>query len=79
MSSIAQCPTGEASVSSASEDTDDLVEIVDQLMRSRKITRQQYRDLSQMVLADGDIDDLERQQINRLFDAIQTGRLKVLD
>lgn len=66
-------------MSSASEDTDDLVEIVDQLMRSRKITRQQYRDLSQMVLADGDIDDLERQQINRLFDAIQTGRLKVLD
>jgi uncharacterized membrane protein YebE (DUF533 family) len=32
-----------------------------------------------MVMADGNIDEHERQQINRLFDAIQTGRIKVVD
>ncbi|MEM1310642.1 MAG: hypothetical protein AAF892_18005 [Cyanobacteria bacterium P01_D01_bin.71] len=61
------------------DDTQELVKLVDQLMMSRKITQQQYRNLSQLVLADGSIDDRERQQINRLFDAIQGGRIKVLD
>jgi len=31
-----------------------------------------------LVLADGSVDEQELQQINRLFDAIQTGRVKVL-
>ncbi|NEQ46836.1 MAG: hypothetical protein F6K00_26155 [Leptolyngbya sp. SIOISBB] len=47
-------------------------------MTSRKITHQQYQHLSQLVLADGNVDDQEIQQINRLFDAVQTGRIKVL-
>ncbi|MEM6836073.1 MAG: hypothetical protein AAF609_04380 [Cyanobacteria bacterium P01_C01_bin.120] len=59
--------------------TQELVKLVDQLLMSRKITQRQYRNLSQLVLADGSIDDRERQQINRLFDAIQGGRIKVLD
>lgn len=53
--------------------------MVDQLMTSRKITHQQYQHLSQLVLADGSVDDQELHQINRLFDAIQTGQIKVLD
>ena len=48
------------------------------LLEPEKITHQQYQDLSQLVLADGSVDEQELQQINRLFDAIQTGRVKVL-
>lgn len=66
-------------MSGAFEDSHNLVKMVDQLMASRKITQQQYQSLSQLVLADGSVDEDELQQINRLFDAIQTGRIKVLD
>jgi len=69
----------EGAVSGASEHPHYLVTMVDQFLRARKITHQQYQDLAQVVLADGSVDDHELQQINRLFDAIQTGRVKVLD
>jgi len=65
-------------VSGALDDPHQLVKMVDQFIRARKITHQQYQDLSQLVLADGSVDEQELQQINRLFDAIQTGRVKVL-
>lgn len=57
----------------------DLVMLVDKLIATRNITNRQYRQLSTMVLADGSIDEHERQQINRLFDAIQTGRVRIVD
>jgi hypothetical protein len=63
----------------ASDEAHRLVTLVDQFIATRKITHYQYRVLTEMVLADGNIDETERQQINRLFDAIQTGRVKVLD
>lgn len=69
----------EGTVSGAFDDPHQLVKMVDQFIMRRKITHQQYRDLSQLVLADGSIDEHELRQINRLFDAIQTGRVKVLD
>lgn len=65
-------------MSGACEDAHTLAELVDQFIAARNITHQQYQTLSEMVLADGNIDEHERQQINRLFDAIQTGRVKVL-
>lgn len=65
-------------MSGALDDPHQLVKMVDQFIRARKITHQQYQDLSQLVLADGSVDEQELQQINRLFDAIQTGRVKVL-
>lgn len=60
-------------------DSHELAQLVDQFIRKRNITHKQYQALYQMVLADGNIDEQERQQINRLFDAIQTGRIKVID
>lgn len=69
----------EGTVSGVFDDPHQLVKMVDQFIMRRKITHQQYRDLSQLVLADGSIDEHELRQINRLFDAIQTGRVKVLD
>jgi len=66
-------------VSGAFEDTRALTKLVDQLFSARKITQQQYQSLSQLVLADGSVDEEELRQINRLFDAVQNGRIKVVD
>ena len=66
-------------VSGAFEDTGALTKLVDQLLAARKITHQQYQSLSQLVLADGSVDEDELRQINRLFDAVQNGRIKVVD
>ena len=66
-------------MSGAFEDTGALTKLVDQLLSARKITHQQYQSLSQLVLADGSVDENELRQINRLFDAVQNGRIKVVD
>jgi uncharacterized membrane protein YebE (DUF533 family) len=65
--------------SEGAEDAHKLVALVDQFIAARNVSHRQYRLLSAMVLADGSIDEHERQQINRLFDAIQTGLVKVVD
>lgn len=62
-----------------SEDTQNLAALVDQFIAARNVSHRQYQQLSAMVLADGNIDEYERQQINRLFDAIQAGIVKVID
>lgn len=54
-----------------------LAALVGQVLEDRRITQAQYQTLSALVLADGTVDEAERQQINRLFDAIQTGRVKI--
>lgn len=51
--------------------------LVDQVLQARSISQDQYQELTTMVLADGTIDEIERKQINRLFDAIQRGRVKI--
>jgi uncharacterized tellurite resistance protein B-like protein len=50
---------------------------VDQVIQARVISQAQYQELTAIVLADGDVDEHERRQINRLFDAIQSGRVKI--
>lgn len=57
----------------------DIEQLVDGYIAARSITYNQYRRLSAAVLADGTVDDTERRQINRLFDAIQVGMVKILD
>lgn len=54
----------------------DVAALINQLIASRRITLRQYQELSAAVLADGSIDEQERYQINRLFDAIQNGAVK---
>jgi hypothetical protein len=54
-----------------------ITHLVSQVLEERYITQVQYQTLSALVLADGTVDEVERQQINRLFDAIQTGRVKI--
>lgn len=54
-----------------------ITQLVNKVLEARQITQAQYQTLYDLVLADGTVDELERQQINRLFDAIQTGRVKI--
>ncbi len=54
-------------------------QLVDQLIRTKRITYTQYQSLSKLVLADGTVDEQERRQINRLFDAIQAGAIRIVE
>jgi uncharacterized tellurite resistance protein B-like protein len=65
-------------VSVPANDAQQLMALVDHLIATRHITQPQYQLLTQLVLADGNIDEAERQQINRLFDAIRTGAIRVI-
>ena len=52
--------------------------MVSRFIQARKVSHQDYQALSEQVLEDGAIDEEERQQINRLFDAIQDGVVKIV-
>ncbi len=54
-------------------------EIVDQIIGSGQMSRQDHILLTSTVFADGEVSEGERRQINRIFDYIQTGRLKLVD
>jgi hypothetical protein len=53
--------------------------IVDRILSSGRLSRQDHTLLTSTVLANGNINEGERRQINRVFDHVQTGRLKLLD
>jgi acetamidase/formamidase len=53
--------------------------IVDRILRSGKMSRQDHILLTSTVLAEGNVSEVNRRQLNRLFDHIQTGQLKLID
>ena len=53
--------------------------LVDTFIKARRITHHQYQDLYALIMADGNVDEQERRSINRLFDAIQLGSVKIID
>lgn len=54
-----------------------ITELVDRFISKRALTQEEYQRLCTLVMADGTIDERERREINRLFDAIQTGRVQI--
>lgn len=65
--------------SQESQTTLNVTQFVEQLIISRQISSQQYHQLTAAILADGKVDEEERRQVNRLFDAIQNGYVKISD
>jgi uncharacterized membrane protein YebE (DUF533 family) len=65
--------------SQESQTTLNVTQFVENVIVSRQITYRQYHQLSAAILADGKVDEEERRQINRLFDAIQRGYVKIVD
>jgi len=53
--------------------------IVDRILRSGKMSRQDHILLTSTVLAEDNVSEVNRRQLNRLFDYIQTGQLKFID
>lgn len=68
-----------AQVEKAGPDSHAVTQLVDQFIQAKRITYNQYRTLSKVVLADGTVDEQERCQINRLFDAIQSGAIRIAE
>lgn len=54
-----------------------VTQIVDRIISTGCMSRQDHTLLTSIVFADGEIRDPERRQINRIFDHIQTGRLEI--
>jgi hypothetical protein len=56
-----------------------LKQIVDRILNSGQLSRLEHLQLVTTILSDYRVTDEERHQINRVFDDIQTGRIKILD
>lgn len=54
-------------------------QITDQIIASGQMTRAQHLHLASTLLAEKKVTDEDRSQINRIFDYVQTGRLKLID
>lgn len=77
--SPAAVPVTTESPTPTSTDNSDVAKLVEQLIRTKRLTYTQYQALSKMVLADGTVDEQERRQINRLFDAVQAGAIRIME
>ncbi len=53
--------------------------LVKQVLGSRRITRKEYLQLVSTLLADPELSDEERRQINRIFDYIQINQVAIVD
>jgi hypothetical protein len=53
--------------------------IIDRILDRGRINRQEHLHLASVLLASQRITDEERCQINRIFDQIQAGRIKLAD
>jgi hypothetical protein len=56
-----------------------LKHIVDRILNSGQLSRLEHLQLVTTILSDYRVTDEERHQINRVFDDIQTGRIKIVD
>ncbi len=54
-------------------------QLVEQIARQGHLTRRDYLQLTTLLLATHKLRLEERVQINRVFDSLQTGRLKLID
>ncbi|NJK73117.1 MAG: hypothetical protein HC942_01775 [Microcoleus sp. SU_5_6] len=54
-------------------------QMVERIVASGKLTRREHLVLTSAILSDDKIPEEERNQINRIFDYIQIGRLNFID
>lgn len=53
--------------------------LVEKILASGKMTRQEHVQLTSLLLSAQTVNADDRSQINRIFDSVQTGRLKISD
>lgn len=54
-------------------------QMVDRILTVGEMSRHEHLKLTSILLAEQKLADSERTKINRIFDHIQTGRLKLID
>lgn len=54
-------------------------QLITRILESNQIGRQQHLQLTSAMLGDKNITDEDRRQINRIFDQIHTGRIKLIE
>lgn len=54
-------------------------QLVDHILAVGELSRQEHLKLTSILLAEQKLTDSDRNKINRIFDSIQTGRLKLTD
>ncbi len=62
-----------------SQSNQTLKPIVERILNTGRLSRQEHLYLVSSFLSDYKVTDEERNQINRIFDDIQTGHLKIVD
>lgn len=53
--------------------------IVERILKTGQLSRQEHLQLVTTFLSDYKVTDDDRSQINRIFDDLQTGRLKIIN
>ncbi|HEY9626746.1 MAG TPA: hypothetical protein V6C84_05550 [Coleofasciculaceae cyanobacterium] len=53
--------------------------LVEQIITTGQMSRKEHVQLTSAMLSDQRITEVDRQQINRVFDYIQIGRLRLID
>ncbi|VXD23818.1 conserved hypothetical protein [Planktothrix serta PCC 8927] len=56
-----------------------ITQVTDHIINSGQLSHGDYLRLMSAILSDKDITESERNQINRVFDYVQTGRIKFHD
>ncbi len=56
-----------------------ITQMVDHYLDLGQISYREYQRLAQAMLADEQIDDAERECIDRLFKAVRSGRLRIVN
>jgi hypothetical protein len=68
-----------SSIMKMSKSTPSIHAVIDHIIEAGHMNRQQYLQLSSAILSDQKMTDDERRQINRIFDYIQVGRLRLIN
>lgn len=59
--------------------TKSIAQVVDEIVADGKMTRREKIELEKMMMADGRLDEEEKEQIRRLMDMMADGELQVVD
>jgi hypothetical protein len=53
--------------------------IVDHVLQSKELNRQEHLYLASALLGGEQLSDEERRQVNRIFDQVQSGQIRIVD
>jgi hypothetical protein len=57
----------------------EITSLIERILTAGQLNRWQYLKLMSAILSNRELSDTDRRQINRIFDYVQTGRLKLIN